>query len=299
MRIGALVPLDDLILDSEGVWLELSVDDQTLAPRQQLVSVPYALRSTAATHLEGGMVDAEEIAIGGSVVIDAEGNWVGPAMELGWDDITGVPADFADGDSDTLSSLGCSDGDIVRYDSVLGSWYCDLPQSGLQGDPGADGATGADGADGATGATGADGVDGATGAAGVDGVNGLDGTDGSAGAIGPAGATGPIGPQGQQGDPGADGADGATGATGSAGAQGSPGGQGATGAAGATGPQGPQGAAGVNGGGAYSVGAWPSFPCHNTNPLTGSCSCPFGYSSFIVQSAVNASGQATYLMLCF
>jgi len=56
----------------------------------------------------------------------------------------------------------------------------------------------------------------------------------------------------------------------------------------------------VNGGGAYSVGAWPSFPCYFVNPLTGSCSCPPGYSSTIVSEASgNGSGIVTYLMLCF
>ena len=72
VTLGEQVPLDDLLFATEPVWLEVAIDGQALSPRQEIVSVPYALRATAAEHLEGGMVDAQEISIDGTVVIDAD-----------------------------------------------------------------------------------------------------------------------------------------------------------------------------------------------------------------------------------
>jgi hypothetical protein len=47
---------------------------------------------SAAEHVEGGMVDAAEISIDGTVVIDASGNWVGPTPAVGWGDLADIPA---------------------------------------------------------------------------------------------------------------------------------------------------------------------------------------------------------------
>ena len=52
ITLGEQVPLDDLLFTAESVWLEISIDGETLAPRQEVVSVPYALRATAAEHVE-------------------------------------------------------------------------------------------------------------------------------------------------------------------------------------------------------------------------------------------------------
>ncbi|MEE2829694.1 MAG: hypothetical protein VX498_10955 [Myxococcota bacterium] len=144
ITLGEQVTLDDLIFVEDSIWLELTVDGETLSPRQEVVSVPYALRATAAEQVEGGLVDAEEISIDGTVVIDAGGNWVGPTTEVDWENIVDVPADLADGDQDedTLAGLSCLDGDIARWDTGLNLWFCDtdnqtttLPWSALSGVP--------------------------------------------------------------------------------------------------------------------------------------------------------------------
>jgi hypothetical protein len=46
----------------------------------------------------------------------------GDAIEWGW--LIDVPPDLDDGDDDTLSSLGCSDGEIAVYSSTDGVWQC-------------------------------------------------------------------------------------------------------------------------------------------------------------------------------
>jgi len=122
--LGEQVPLSDLLFAAGSVWLELTVDGAVLSPRQEVVSVPYALRAAVAGAVEGGPVDADEISVGGSPVIDSNGNWVGTAVD--WSELTGVPTDLTDGDADTDTLLGlpCADGFVAKYSASLGAWDC-------------------------------------------------------------------------------------------------------------------------------------------------------------------------------
>ena len=119
-------PLDDLVLSNPPLWLELTVDDGApLLPRHELLSVPYAVLAGTATNVEGGYVDASEIAVDGTTVIDASGNWVGPTPAVDWSDLSGVPAGLGDGvDADTLGGLSCSDGGVATFDLGTGLWGC-------------------------------------------------------------------------------------------------------------------------------------------------------------------------------
>ena len=119
-------PLDDLVLGNPPLWLELTVDDgEPLLPRHELLSVPYAVLAGTATNVEGGYVDATEIAVDGTLVIDADGNWVGPTPAVGWTDLSGVPSGLLDGqDADTLGALSCADEGIARFDLTTGLWVC-------------------------------------------------------------------------------------------------------------------------------------------------------------------------------
>ena len=122
--LGEQVALSDLLFAAGSIWLELSVDGEVLSPRQEIVSVPYALRASVAEAVEGGPVDADEISVGGNPVIDSSGNWVGPAVD--WSELTGVPSDLSDGDADTDTLLGlpCADGFIAKFSVSLGAWDC-------------------------------------------------------------------------------------------------------------------------------------------------------------------------------
>ena len=87
-------PLDDSLLRDNELHLELTVgDDEPLSPRQALNAVPYARLAASATNVSGGTVDASEISVGGSVVVDSSGGWVGATPSVSWDDLTDVPAD--------------------------------------------------------------------------------------------------------------------------------------------------------------------------------------------------------------
>lgn len=71
-------PLDDAIFANNPLWLELAVNDEELAPRHQLTSVPYAQFAgvaEVAESVEGGSVNASEISINGTPVVDGDGIW--------------------------------------------------------------------------------------------------------------------------------------------------------------------------------------------------------------------------------
>ena len=131
--LGTVTPLDDLLFAGGTVWMQLSVDGVELSPRQEVVSVPYALRAAVADSVEGGIVDADEISVGGSPVIDSNGSWVGTAVD--WSELTGVPTDLTDGDADTDTLLGlpCGDGFVPKYSAAVGAWDCAQDNDALGG----------------------------------------------------------------------------------------------------------------------------------------------------------------------
>jgi len=122
--LGDQTPIGDELFAGTALWLELSVDGTELEPRHQIVSVPTALRAGVAEHLEGGVVDATEVWVGGTLVIDDQGNWVGDSGANSWDDLSDIPPDLADGDTDTLGTMSCATGQVAQWDSVAGSWVC-------------------------------------------------------------------------------------------------------------------------------------------------------------------------------
>ena len=153
-------PLDQNVLIQYPVFLEIAVDNDTpLSPRQELRSTPYAQIAGEAERLVGGEVNASEIQINGTLVVNSDGSWVGPTININWNDIQNVPAGFSDqidnqitegevenfvtngaidlnssttigglpiltSETDTLLDLSCLTGDVPKYDSLTG-WYCE------------------------------------------------------------------------------------------------------------------------------------------------------------------------------
>ena len=102
-----------------------------LAPRHELVSVPYALMADTCENVDGGIVNASEIRVGGDVVISEEGAWVGEPTAVSWGDLTDVPAGFADGiDDDTTLSESEVEGYITDepIDLAEGSTVAGVPE---------------------------------------------------------------------------------------------------------------------------------------------------------------------------
>ena len=97
-------PLDVEILGQNPLFLSLAVDGgDALAPRHEILSVPYAMMADTCENVSGGIVDASEIRVDGEPVITEGGAWAGPALSVEWSDLSGVPEGFADNiDDDTV-----------------------------------------------------------------------------------------------------------------------------------------------------------------------------------------------------
>jgi len=129
-------PLDVEVLNQAPAWLELQIDgEEAMFPRSPINAVPYATMATVAEEVSGGPVDASQIAVDGTPVVNELGEWVGPAPTVNWSDIEGMPEDFADGvdddtdtDTDSFAALGtsCLDGDTPVWDAVLVEWVCGI-----------------------------------------------------------------------------------------------------------------------------------------------------------------------------
>ncbi len=106
-RLGTSNALDSDDLSGDVMYLELTVDaGAPLANRVAVTSVPYALRAGS---VSGGTVDATELQINGTTVIDSSGTLAAAALPSG-------------ADSDTLADLVCSNGDVAQLQA--GSWAC-------------------------------------------------------------------------------------------------------------------------------------------------------------------------------
>ena len=113
-------PLDTDVLQQTPVWLELQLAGEgAMYPRSPIHAVPYATISTVAGSVSGGPVNATEIAVDGTTVVDGSGNWVGPAPTIEWDDIDGVPDDAFD-----ALAVSCEAGEIPVLDAGSGMWVC-------------------------------------------------------------------------------------------------------------------------------------------------------------------------------
>jgi len=127
--LGSLQPIDPAILHTD-TYLEISVGEETLTPRQQIASVAFALVA-GDTHLLDGQ----------------EANYY-----LDWDNLMGIPADLDDGDDDTTYTAGtglnlvgtefsvdttfrlpqtCVNGEIAEWNGA--TWQCGTDDVGTGG----------------------------------------------------------------------------------------------------------------------------------------------------------------------
>lgn len=149
-------PLDIDLFEQDPLYLELQLNSENpFLPRSKVQSLPYAQIAKKAESVSGGPVNATQIEISGNVVIDSSGSWIGPTINVGWANITNIPAGFADGiDNDTFLSesevenfvvngaldlaagttidgkalqeaISCQEGEILRWDGQIQMWLCD------------------------------------------------------------------------------------------------------------------------------------------------------------------------------
>ena len=172
--LGASEPLPVALASSPTLYLGVQIggdDEQT--PRMRVGGAIRALWAAQAQDAVGE-IHPVSVSIGETLVINADGQWVGEPFG-------------AEGPAGPQGERGPAGAD------------------GAQGPAGPAGADGAQGPAGRDGARGLPGADGAQGPAGRDGARGLPGADGAQGPVGPAGADGARGPVGPAGPAGADG----------------------------------------------------------------------------------------------
>ncbi len=212
VTLGAVTPID-IVFDGQ-LWLAVTVDGETMSPRQPLSSIgqAYQAEDVSGQDIHPRSVSIENI----GTVIDATGQWVG--------DPTGLQGPI--GPTGSQGPIG--------------------PQ-GAMGPMGPAGPQGSTGPQGLIGPVGPQGPAGPIGPQGIAGSAGPQGPTGSQGPIGPAGPQGPTGQQGLTGPAGSTGPQGIDGPQGPAGPQGPTGSQGQQGPTGPAGPQGAVGPAGPQG----------------------------------------------------
>ena len=126
VELGLESTLDAEILEGDR-WLEIQINEQApMAPRQRIISVPYALRASVAEHA----IESENAASLGGHPVE---NFVQV------DDTTGYlqEADLADvltdlgyvpGDNDSLADLNtCAADEILKWDGS--AWICGVDQN--------------------------------------------------------------------------------------------------------------------------------------------------------------------------
>lgn len=131
-ELGSITPIPDSVLATDGLFLGITVgNDAEMTPRSEIRSVPFALRAGDVT----GDIHPTTVTVGGSMVIDETGKWVGDPTGLVGPQGPAGPAGAA-GPAGPQGPTGLTG-----------------PQ-GLQGPAGPAGPTGPQGPTGPTGATG-------------------------------------------------------------------------------------------------------------------------------------------------
>jgi hypothetical protein len=103
-------PLDSSTLALYPLYLEVQLNSNNpMMTRTAINSAPYAQmagNAEVAESVDGGVVDASEVQINSSQVIDGSGNWVGQPMTVDWNNIdqTTIPSYITDGDDNTQLS---------------------------------------------------------------------------------------------------------------------------------------------------------------------------------------------------
>jgi hypothetical protein len=79
VQLGALIPFGDTFRDGGARWMGVAIDgDDEMVPRSPVSSVPYALVADDAV----GDIHPRTISVNGSMVVDAQGRWVGSPAGL-------------------------------------------------------------------------------------------------------------------------------------------------------------------------------------------------------------------------
>jgi len=111
--LGLVAPPSDALFEGGDRWLEVRVGGETLAPRQQVGAVSYAL---TARSVRGGGADVDSLRIDGQVVVDGTGRLAGAARYSAG---SGIAVDDA---AQTVSLQACAPGQVLLHGAD--TWTC-------------------------------------------------------------------------------------------------------------------------------------------------------------------------------
>ena len=128
--LGQNTILDTELFEQYPLWLEIQLGGGSpMTPRHEILSTPYSFVSEIAEVANSveGYVDATEVAVNGTTVIDSSGNWVGPSISSSgvnpdWTDVQNRPSGLDDGDDDSFANISCSSGEGLAYNGS--GWAC-------------------------------------------------------------------------------------------------------------------------------------------------------------------------------
>ncbi len=110
--LGSVQSFGAGLFDGRTLYLELKVDGAALSPRQEVGTVPYAL---LAGGVSGGVVDAAEIKVGHTTVIDSTGKLAGSASYSAGSGLALTGTSFS-------LATNCAATQVLRFNGT--SWVC-------------------------------------------------------------------------------------------------------------------------------------------------------------------------------
>ncbi|MGK0361379.1 MAG: hypothetical protein ACI9U2_003697, partial [Bradymonadia bacterium] len=82
IAIGSRIALDPTLFNQPALWLAIAIDDgDELTPRTALRKVPAAMVADVALTVVGD-INPSSVSVDDRLVINGDGEWVGPAAEL-------------------------------------------------------------------------------------------------------------------------------------------------------------------------------------------------------------------------
>ncbi len=108
VKLGAVNPLDMSLFEdsSREYWLELSIDGETLSPRQRLTSVPFAFNAETLDGYTAAELDQSAHTERTDNPHNVTASQIGAATmaDLTWGNLQNIPAEIADGDQTGITT---------------------------------------------------------------------------------------------------------------------------------------------------------------------------------------------------